>query len=52
MNPVLAWAIRLMEFLFVIGCIGSVIVILVSGVEDVETILGAEHETEAQPPAK
>ncbi len=37
-----------MELLFVIGGIGSVIVIVVSGIEDVETILGAEHDTESQ----
>ena len=48
MNPVFAWAIRLMELLFLVGCVGSLVVILISGVEDVQTLLGAEHETERQ----
>ena len=49
MSPLLVFAIRLMELLFVIGCSGSLIVIVVSGVEDIETIMGAEHEAEPQP---
>ncbi len=48
MNIVLIWAIRLVELLFVIGCVGSVIVIVISGVEDIETILGGEDDSEGQ----
>lgn len=49
MNVVLAWAIRLLELLFVIGCFGSLVVILLSGVEDVETVFKRTEETESQP---
>ena len=54
MDSVVAFFIRLLELLFVIGCCGSVIVILLAAVEDVETIFsGSEEERVAPaPPAK
>ncbi len=42
--------IRLVEVLFVAGCCGSAVVILLSGIEDIETILG--HGEEPAAPAK
>ncbi len=44
MNSVLGWAVKAVELLFVIGCVGSALVILLAGVEDVETVLGREDE--------
>lgn len=46
MNPVLAVLIQILETLFVIGMIGSGIVILLSGIEDVENLF-----EEDEPPA-
>lgn len=40
----LDFAIRLLELLFVIGCFGSMIVILLAGVEDVETVFASGDE--------
>lgn len=39
MEAVIIILVRILETLFVIGVIGSVVVILMSGIEDVETIL-------------
>lgn len=55
MDSVVAFFIKLLELLFVIGCFGSLVVILLAGVEDVETIFlpGDEEKTVAPaPPAK
>ncbi len=40
----IAFAIRLVELLFVIGCFGSAVVILLAGIEDVETIFAPGDE--------
>ncbi len=37
--------IRLVEVLFVAGCCGSAVVILLSGIEDIETILDRSEES-------
>ncbi len=55
MDSVVAFFVRLLELLFVIGCVGSLIVILLAGVEDVETIFSASDEEKtvaSAPPAK
>jgi len=55
MNVAVTWAIRLLELLFVIGSFGSLIVILLAGIEDIETIFSrGDEERVAQPasPAK
>jgi len=39
MEAVIIILVRILETLFVIGIIGSAVVILMSGIEDVETIL-------------
>ncbi len=52
MNLVLLWAVRLLELLFAVGCCGSFIVIVLAGIEDLETIFarGDEPETQAVQP--
>lgn len=47
MNLALKEMIKLLELLFVVGCCGSVVVILLSGVEDVATLF--KHEEEPGP---
>ncbi len=49
MNVVLEGLIRLLELLFAIGCCGSLIVILLSGIEDVETIFSRDEDAGAPP---
>lgn len=49
MSLALKELIQLLELLFVVGCCGSVVVILLSGVEDIETIV--KHEEEPAAPA-
>jgi hypothetical protein len=49
MNSFVTLAIQLLEVLFVIGCFGSLIVIVLSGVEDFETILSSGDEEPATP---
>jgi len=47
------WLIKVgiwvLEFLFFAGLIGSALVILLSGLEDIETILEKEEATPSQP---
>ncbi|MGB8006506.1 MAG: hypothetical protein WCF48_05200 [Terriglobales bacterium] len=38
--------VRILEFMFVAGWAGSVIVLLLTGAEDVETLLDRKDETE------
>lgn len=47
MNLVVSIGIRTLEVLFFAGMVGAAIVILITGVEDVETALGHD-ETEPQ----
>lgn len=35
--------IRLLESMFVVGVIGSTIVLVLSGIEDIETLLGSDE---------
>ncbi len=49
MNVVLVGLIRLVELLFFVGCCGSILVILLSGIEDVETIFRHNEETGLPP---
>ena len=50
MSYLLAAGIRILEFLFFAGWIGSLLVILLSGVEDFETIL-SKDEPDLRPPS-
>jgi hypothetical protein len=43
MGSILEVLVRLLELLFAVGCCGSVIVILLSGIEDVETIFSHDE---------
>ena len=49
MSFVLIGLIRALEILFLAGSVGSLVVILLAGVEDVETIFNRKEEAEAQP---
>ena len=49
MNLAVDGLIRLLELLFVVGCCGSIVVILLSGIEDVETIFTPDEEAGAPP---
>ena len=51
MNSVVSVCIQILEVLFAIGCVGSVVVIILSGVEDVETIFSSQEEEEQAVPA-
>ena len=50
MNLVVTFLVRLLEVLFAIGWIGSVMVILLSGIEDVETVFEKDPEPERAEP--
>ncbi len=39
MEIIVKIGVHLLEFLFFAGCLGSLIVVIISGVEDIETIL-------------
>ncbi len=43
MSFLLVNLIRLVELLFIIGCCGSLVVILLAGIEDVETIFSHDE---------
>jgi hypothetical protein len=43
MGFLLIAGIRLLEFLFVVGVIGSAIVLVLTGIEDVETLIGRDQ---------
>jgi hypothetical protein len=42
MGTLVTIAIRLLEFLFAVGAIGSTIVLILSGIEDIETLMGSD----------
>lgn len=46
MNPVVTLSIKLLEGLFVVGVLGSLVVIVMSLVEDVEVILERDRPTQ------
>jgi hypothetical protein len=37
-------AIRVLEVLFAVGAIGSTIVLILSGIEDIETLVGSDDD--------
>jgi len=43
MGFLLIAGIRLLEFLFIVGAIGSAIVLVLTGIEDVETLMGSDE---------
>jgi hypothetical protein len=43
MGFLLVIGIRLLEFLFVVGGIGSAIVLVLSGIEDIETLVRSDQ---------
>jgi len=49
MDFLIATGIRVLEFLFFAGWIGSLVVILLSGVEDIETIVRKDDGSSSQP---
>jgi hypothetical protein len=42
MNVVVVLGIRLLELMFALGAIGSAVVLILSGIEDIETLLGSD----------
>ena len=46
MQLLVAIGIRLLEAMFVIGAIGSFLVLVLSGIEDIETLFGSSEEPE------
>lgn len=38
MNPLIVLGIRILEGMFVVGAVGSAVVLLLAGVEDVQTL--------------
>jgi len=49
MDFLITTGIRILEFLFFAGWIGSFLVILLSGIEDIETVLNHNDENPRQP---
>jgi hypothetical protein len=45
MHAVIVFGIRLIEVLFAIGAIGSAIVLVLSAIEDVETLMAPDDST-------
>jgi hypothetical protein len=46
MNAVVTLAIRALELMFALGAIGSVVVLILSGIEDIETLVGSDDSTQ------
>lgn len=42
MDLVVTLAIRLLELMFALGSIGSAVVLILSGIEDIETLVGSD----------
>ncbi len=46
---VMSWLItlpvRILEGMFIVGCAGTVLVLILSGIEDLKTLLGKEDES-------
>ena len=51
-NPVIKAAIKLLEVLFAAGIIGSAIVVLLTAIEDLETMFSGNHEENTEPQQK
>lgn len=43
MEQLLIWAVRVLETLFVVGSIGSAIVLILTGIEDIGTLIGSDE---------
>jgi hypothetical protein len=52
MNPIVTFFIELLETLFVIGVLGTVAVLVVATVEDVEVILDKDKDETVPAPAE
>jgi hypothetical protein len=52
MNPLFTLLIRLLEGMFVIGMCGSAVVLLITTVEDTETMLEKDEPAEGKPQAE
>jgi hypothetical protein len=46
MNALLTLAIRLLEFMFALGAVGSAVVLILSGIEDIETLIGSDDSSQ------
>ncbi len=46
MGMLLILAVRVLEVMFVAGAIGSFLVLILTGIEDIETLLGRGHAPE------
>jgi len=45
MDTLVTIGVRMLEFMFAAGVLGSCIVLILSAIEDVETLLGSEEHT-------
>jgi len=43
MQAIIDFSIRLLESIFALGLAGSIIVLVLSGIEDIETLIGSEE---------
>jgi hypothetical protein len=48
MSPIVAFLIHILEWAFVVGMLGSAVVVLITSIEDVEVVF--EPETPTPPP--
>jgi nucleoside diphosphate kinase len=49
MDMLALWGVYLLEGMFVVGLLGSAVVVLVTSVEDVQELFGADEPAEAKP---
>jgi len=45
MNVLVVVGIRLVELMFALGAIGSAVVLILSGIEDIETLVGSDDSS-------
>ena len=43
MNAIITFSIRIVELIFAAGILGSAIVLILSGIEDIETLVGSDE---------
>jgi hypothetical protein len=43
MNAIVTFLIRMVELMFAVGVLGSAIVLILSGIEDIETLVGSDE---------
>jgi hypothetical protein len=46
MSSIVTLAVRLLELLFALGAIGSTVVLILSGIEDIETLIGSDDSAQ------